>query len=100
MAWYAAKKINNELTDDFSMLAKYFVLCPVFLRQSLASESKAKQLELLKEEQVDKNHSLDSLSFLVFIGLLIAHVLTVWLFSRKRIWYIHPTGLALVYGKF
>ena len=97
---YVAKKINNELTDDFSMLAKYFVLCSVFLRQSLASESKAKQLELLKEEQVDKNHSLDSLSFLLFIGLLIAHVLTVWLFSRKRIWYIHPTGLALVYGKF
>ena len=82
------------------MLVEYLVICFVFLRESLASESKAKELELLKEEQVDRNHSLDSLSFLILIALLIAHVITVWIFSRIRIWYIHPTGLALVYGKF
>ena len=80
------------------MLVEYLVICFVFLRESLASESKAK--ELLKEEQVDRNHSLDSLIFLILIALLIAHVITVWIFSRIRIWYIHPTGLALVYGKF
>ena len=80
------------------MLLKYLALCILFLRKSLASENKAKELELLKEEEVDRDHSLDSLSFLILIALLIAHVITVWVFSRIRIWYIHPTGLALVYG--
>jgi hypothetical protein len=80
------------------MRLKYLALCFVFLRKSWASESKVKEVELRKEEQVDKNHSLDSLGFLILIALLIAHVITVWIFSRRRIWYLHPTGLASFYG--
>lgn len=82
------------------MLIKFLALCFVISREIFALQSKAKKLELIKEEQVDRNHSLDSLSFLILVSLLIAHVITVWVFSRKRIWFMHPTGLALVYGRF
>lgn len=80
------------------MFTGYLSLCLSLSSHSQTSEGK--ELESLKDEQVDRNHSLDSLSFLILIALLIAHVVTVWLFVLKRIWYVHPTGLALFYGEF
>lgn len=77
---------------------KYLSTC--LLLSGITVVAISEEQELLKEEQVDRKHSLDSLSFLILIALLIAHVMTVWLFLLKRIWYIHPTGLASFYGKF
>ena len=79
------------------MFVKYSAIFLGVFKANFALESK--ELEVKREEQVNRDHSLDSLSFLILIALLIAHVITVWAFSRKMIWYIHPTGLALAYGR-
>ena len=51
----------------------------------------------LDEKEVNL-HKLDSLSLLLYVALLTATVLTVWMFKHRRIRYLHETGLALFYG--
>ena len=50
------------------------------------------------DEKARKNHETDSLNILAYTLLLIATVLTIWLFKKRRARYLHETGLAIFYG--
>lgn len=56
------------------------------------------------EKNVDKKvitgHTIDSLNLLIMAFLLSLTVLTRWITMKRRFWYIHYTGLALIYGKY
>jgi solute carrier family 9 (sodium/hydrogen exchanger), member 6/7 len=51
-----------------------------------------------ENEQRNRLHLVDCTNLLIFTGLLILVVLTIWFFKRRHISWIHETGLAIFYG--
>ena len=56
-------------------------------------------IEEATEVKVERSHVVDSQILLMFIGLLIATILTIWLFKVRRFRYMHESGLSMIYGK-
>ena len=56
-------------------------------------------IEEATEVKVERSHVVDSQVLLMFIGLLISTVLTIWLFKVRRFRYMHESGLSMIYGK-
>eukprot|EP00795_Rhopilema_esculentum_P016376 gene16376-7778_t len=56
------------------------------------------RVEEATEVKVERSHVVDSQVLLMFIGLLIATILTIWLFKVKRFRYMHESGLSMIYG--
>ena len=76
-----------------------YMLCiqvqPVYCSQLNIEDS----IEEATEIKVERSHVVDSQVLLMFIGLLISTILTIWLFKVKRFRYMHESGLSMIYGK-
>lgn len=54
--------------------------------------------DITYDEKKSLLHKLDSLSLLLYTFLLTLTVVTIWLFKHRRVWFLHETGLAIIYG--
>lgn len=56
--------------------------------------------DVLKTEDIQEEtqHKIDSLSLLLFLGLLILTTFLIWLFKKKRFRLLHETGVAMIMG--
>lgn len=60
--------------------------------------TRIEELALANQIRQQKFHQVDSLGLLMFVGLLILTILTIWLIKHFRLRYIHETGLSIIYG--
>ena len=77
------------------------LICFLFLLQTSRANHAdiSDKVEEETESKVERSHVVDSQVLLMFIGLLIATVLTIWLFKVKKFRYMHESGLSTIYGK-
>lgn len=47
-----------------------------------------------------QEHVLNSVNLLMFIFLLLLVIMSIWFLRRRRISFLHESGLAIIYGKF
>lgn len=70
-----------------------FVIC-IFVDNGVAGPT-----DIALDAKAALNHRLDSLNLLLYMCLLTLTVLTIWLFKHHRVSWLHPVGLAVIYGK-
>lgn len=58
----------------------------------------ASAIDVAVDERKRLAHQVDSLDLLLFVCLLILTIVTLWTFKRKRMPYLHESGLAVIYG--
>jgi len=50
------------------------------------------------DQDEEKGHVIDSVDLLVYLCLLILTIVTLWIFKKKRLWFLHETGLSIIFG--
>ena len=57
------------------------------------------RVEAMAEKQQEMLHTMDSLNILLYSGLLVLTMLTVYVFRRRQIRFFHESGMIMIYGK-
>eukprot|EP00090_Calanus_glacialis_P002103 TRINITY_DN11580_c0_g1_i1.p1 TRINITY_DN11580_c0_g1~~TRINITY_DN11580_c0_g1_i1.p1 ORF type:complete len:614 (+),score=151.22 TRINITY_DN11580_c0_g1_i1:384-2225(+) len=55
-------------------------------------------LDVRTDERKQRVHIIDSLDLLAYLGLLVLTIITLWIFKKKRLWFIHESGLSVIFG--
>jgi len=56
------------------------------------------EIETQVDERRQKVHIVDSLDLLIYLSLLAITILTLWVFKKKRLKFLHESGLAVIFG--
>lgn len=82
--------LSKLLRTGFRFL---FVICIYYIDYGVAGPT-----DIALDAKAALNHRLDSLNLLLYMCLLTLTVLTIWLFKHHRVSWLHPVGLAVIYG--
>jgi len=69
---------------------------------ALSSHGKTQTAQQITEqafEETEETHKIESVGLLIFMGLLILTILTIWVIKHFRLRFIHETGLSIIYGE-
>ncbi|KAF6022759.1 Nhe3 [Bugula neritina] len=89
----ATKMLQPQVTTWLPNVVLIFSILPVVV----SSESKS-QIKMDSTSSNDAVHKFDSVTLLMFMGLLVATILSIWIIKHFRLRFIHETGLSIIYG--
>lgn len=55
-------------------------------------------VDVIVDQKAKERHRIDTLNILAYVTLLIFVLTSTWYFKRRKILYIHETGLAIIFG--
>jgi len=73
-------------------------LSSIFLLGSCVAGSGMDDLDVSTDARKQRVHIIDSLDLLAYLGLLVLTIITLWIFKKKRLWFIHESGLSVIFG--
>ena len=56
------------------------------------------ETEIVTDFKKNRQHVDDSNTLLAYVGLLVLTMITMWVFKKKRIWFLHESGLSVMFG--
>ena len=56
------------------------------------------QTEVETDGKRNRQHIDDSSTLLAYVCLLVLTMITMWVFKKKRIWFLHESGLSVMFG--
>ena len=56
------------------------------------------QTEVVTDDKTNRQHLDDSSTLLAYCCLLVLTMITMWVFKKKRIWFLHESGLSVMFG--
>jgi len=56
------------------------------------------EMDVITDERKQRVHIIDSLDLLAYLFLLVLTIITLWIFKKKRLWFVHESGLSVIFG--
>ena len=56
------------------------------------------EIEVVTDVRSQRQHIADSTDLLAYVCLMVLTMVTMWVFKRKRIWFLHESGLSVMFG--
>ena len=56
------------------------------------------EMEVVADVRKQRRHIADSTDLLAYVCLLVLTMVTMWVFKKKRIWFLHESGLSIMFG--
>ena len=56
------------------------------------------ETDVVTDFKKNRQHVDDSNTLLAYVGLLVLTMITMWVFKKKRIWFLHESGLSVMFG--
>ena len=94
----AVANVNDEVSNlsfaTLLLLSEYVSNCFHHLHLTFQHG----QMEVHGDLAKTKTHLVDSLDLLIYLLLLFLTILTLWVFKRKRVMFLHESGLSVLIG--
>ena len=56
------------------------------------------EMEVVADSRKSRQHIADSTDLLAYVFLLVLTMVTMWIFKKKRVWFLHESGISVMFG--
>ena len=69
-----------------------------FMMMKMVSGGNLDEMEVVTDVRKQRQHIADSTDLLAYVCLLVLTMVTMWVFKKKRLWFLHESGISVIFG--